>query len=45
MGKKIHPVKVLRSLKTKPTPEQVKKARAQKKLVEEARNRSQDSKS
>jgi hypothetical protein len=38
MAKKIHPAKVLRSLKTKGTPEQVKKARAQKKRVDEARN-------
>lgn len=44
MAKKIHPARVLRSLKTKATPEQAKKARAQKKVVEQARNRSRDSK-
>jgi hypothetical protein len=42
IGKKIHHAKVLRKLRTTPTPEQVKKARAQEKRVDQARNRPQD---
>jgi hypothetical protein len=42
IGKKIHHAKVLRKLRTTPTPEQVKKVRAQRKRVDQAHNRPQD---
>jgi hypothetical protein len=43
MAKKIHPAKVLRTLKTKPTPDQVRKARRQRKLVDRSRKRQKNS--